>query len=256
MIDAVGELHLVAPARGPGRRRIRRRHRLWRLSRIDRRVLALQRREVFTDRALGLLLVAPVDVAALDPLVAAGVGLDHAGIDRKAFAADQPDLHARRHHALAHQPKRGALTEAAMAVDRERRMVRHCFFEAKPAEPPVGEIEPDLVAQSPLGTNRVAIADQHPDHQLQIHRRAADLAVERLELLTDQVEIGQRIQLANRWFAGTWSSSRKCRTAAPDPPPTDPSSPHPIAIDPTATKSRLRQAPNTPFSTAPARSGC
>ena len=132
VIDAVGELHLVAPARGPGRRRIGRRHRLWRLSRIDRRVLALQRRQVLTDRPLGRLLVAPVDFAALDPLVAAGVGLDHAGIDGKAFAADQPDLHARRHHALEHQPKRGALTEAAVAVDRERRMVRHCRFEATP----------------------------------------------------------------------------------------------------------------------------
>jgi phenylpropionate dioxygenase-like ring-hydroxylating dioxygenase large terminal subunit len=53
-------------------------------------------------------------------------------------------------------------------------MVRHCRFEAKPAEPPVGEVEPDLVAQSPLGTDRVAVADQQrPDHQLRIYRRAA-----------------------------------------------------------------------------------
>ena len=114
---------VASPARGRGRRWIGRRHRLWRLARIDRRVLALQRCEVFTDRPFGLLLVAPVDFAARDPLVAAGVCLDHAGIDGKAFA-DQPDLHARRHHALEHQPKRGALTEAAMAVDRECRMVR------------------------------------------------------------------------------------------------------------------------------------
>ena len=72
----------------------------WSLSRIDRRVLALQRRQVLTDRPLGRQLVAPVDFAALDPLVAAGVGRDHAGIDGKACAADQPDLHARRHHDL------------------------------------------------------------------------------------------------------------------------------------------------------------
>jgi hypothetical protein len=78
-------------------------------------------------------------------------------------------------------------------------MVRHCRFEAKPAEPPVGEIEPDLIAQSPLGTDRVAVADQqHPDHQLRIYRRAADLTVERLELLTDHVEVEQRIQLAQQ----------------------------------------------------------
>src|SRR4029450_7473980 len=42
------------------------------------------------------------------------------------------------------------------------------------------------------------------------------------------------------------------RTTAPDRLPTDPSSPDPIAIDSTATESRLRQARNTPFSTAPA----
>src|SRR5688572_30791542 len=86
-----------------------------------------------------------------------------------------------------------------MAVDRERRMVRHCLFEAKPAEPSVSEIEPDLVAQAPFGADRVAVADQqHPDHQLRIDRRAADLAVEWLELLTDQVELEQRIQLAQQ----------------------------------------------------------
>ena len=45
------------------------------------------------------------------------------------------------------------------------------------------------------------------------------------------------------------------RTTAPDRLPTDPSSPDPIAIDPTATESRLGQARNTPFSTAPARTG-
>jgi hypothetical protein len=78
-------------------------------------------------------------------------------------------------------------------------MVRHCGFEAKPAEPPVGEVEADLVAQSPLGTDRVAIADQqHSEHQLRIYRRAPDLAVERLELLTDHVEVEQRIQLTQQ----------------------------------------------------------
>ena len=120
MIDAVGELHLVAPARGPGGRRIRRRHRLRRLTRVDRRVLALQRRQILTDRPLGLLHIAPIDVAAFDPLVAACVRLDHAGIDGKALTANQSDLHARRYDALEHQPERVARTEAAMPVDRER----------------------------------------------------------------------------------------------------------------------------------------
>jgi hypothetical protein len=92
-----------------------------------------------------------------------------------------------------------ALAEAAMAVLGEGRMVRHFARQAEPAEPTVGEVEPDLVAQSPLGTDRVAVADQqHPDHQLRIYRRAADLAVERLELLADYVEVEQRIQLTQQ----------------------------------------------------------
>ena len=205
---------------------------------------------------MGLLLVAPVDVAALDPLVAAGVCLDHAGIDGKAFAADQPDLHARRHHALEHQPKRGALTEAAMAVDRERRMVRHCFFEAKPAEPPVGEIEPDLVAQSPLGTDRVAIARSATSGSSAPDRPTGGRSRCRMARAAYGPGRGRATHPACATDGSPEPGPRagNGRTAAPDQPPTDPSSPHPIAIEPTATESRLKQARNTPFSTAPARS--
>ena len=51
--------------------------------------------------------------------------------------------------------------------------------------------------------------------------------------------------LRTRCFAGTWSSNRKNdRRAAPD---NRPIIARPIAIDPTATEPRLRQARNTPF---------
>jgi len=50
--------------------------------------------------------------------------------------------------------------------------------EPQPAEPPVGRIEVDLLAQQPLRANAEAIADnQHLDHQLGIDRRTSDLAV-------------------------------------------------------------------------------
>ena len=48
------------------------------------------------------LLVRPRDLAPLDPLEAAGIGLDHAGVHRKALARDQPHLHAPADDALEH----------------------------------------------------------------------------------------------------------------------------------------------------------
>src|SRR5206468_8286347 len=79
---------------------------------------------------------------------AIGVGLDYAGIDGKAFATDQSLLHAARDHALEHLPKRIALTEAAVTVLREGRMVRYRVFQAKSTEPAISQIEMDLFAQS------------------------------------------------------------------------------------------------------------
>ena len=62
--------------------------------RVDRRVLALQRGQVFPNRAPRPLRVRPIDLGALDPLETAGVGLDHRGIDSKALAADKTRRHA------------------------------------------------------------------------------------------------------------------------------------------------------------------
>ena len=47
-------------------------------------------------------------------------------------------------------------------------------------KPAVGQIEVDLFAQPPLGSDAEAIADdQHPDHQLGIDRWPTKVAVER-----------------------------------------------------------------------------
>jgi hypothetical protein len=78
-------------------------------------------------------------------------------------------------------------------------MVRHFARQAEPAEPTIGEVKLDLATEPALGADRVGVADQqHPDHQLRIYRRVVDLAVEWLELLTDQVKVEQRIQLAQQ----------------------------------------------------------
>jgi hypothetical protein len=72
-----------------------------------------------------------------------------------------------------------ARAEAAMAVLREGRMIRHLACQAEPAEPPVGQVQMDLLAQPAFRADAVAIADdQHADQQLRVDRRPAGLAVE------------------------------------------------------------------------------
>src|SRR6266576_1801363 len=62
-------------------------------------------------------------------------------------------------------------------------------IEIEPAEPPVCEVEPHLLAQLPLGADAEAVADdKHPDQQLSIERRPADVAVERIQLLVQIAE--------------------------------------------------------------------
>jgi hypothetical protein len=44
-------------------------------------------------------------------------------------------------------------------------MIRHRSIQTEPAEPTVGQIEVNLIAQAPFRSNAEAVADQeHPDH--------------------------------------------------------------------------------------------
>src|SRR5438128_285308 len=130
---------------------------------------------------------------------AIGIGLDHTGIDGKAFATDQPFLHTPLNDALEHMSKRVALTKATVAVLRERRMVRHCIPETQSTEPAIGQIEVDLFAQPALGTNAKAVPhDQHPHHQLRIDRRPPSVAVERRKMTTQLAEVENSINTAQQ----------------------------------------------------------
>src|SRR5215472_19081261 len=98
-------------------------------------------------------------LAAWHASLPVGVGLDHAGVDREALAADQPLIDAALHCRLEHAAQQIALAEATVPVLREGRMIRHRTIEPKPAEPAVAEVQVDLLAQSSLRANANAVAD-------------------------------------------------------------------------------------------------
>jgi hypothetical protein len=81
----------------------------------------------------------------LDPLLPVGIRLDQAGIDRKAFAADQTLSDAALQDCLKDAPQEIALAETAMSILREGGMIGDMAVEPEPAEPPVGQIEVDLL---------------------------------------------------------------------------------------------------------------
>ena len=90
-----------------------------------------------------------------------------------------------------------------MAIDREGRMIGNLVFKPEPAEPPVGQVELDLLAQPTLGTDRRAVADKkYPDHQLRIDRRAARMTVERRKLGAQPTQIENRIDPPKQMIGG------------------------------------------------------
>ncbi|MGY2990018.1 hypothetical protein ACVWZM_006928 [Bradyrhizobium sp. USDA 4501] len=131
---------------------------------------------------------------AFDPLLPIGIGLDQARINCKSFTADQSLLDAAAQDALEHVTEEVALPEAAMPVLGECRVIRHRPIQTEPAEPPIGQIEVDLIAQPPLRSDAEAVTDQeHPDHQLGIDRTSADAAVERRQLLPDPFKVDKPV---------------------------------------------------------------
>jgi hypothetical protein len=68
------------------------------------------------------------------------------------------------HRRLEHLAQQIALAETAVPVLREGRVIRHRAIESKPAKPPAGEVQANLLAQPPPRADAEAVADdQHPD---------------------------------------------------------------------------------------------
>ena len=119
--------------RGPGRARVGRRN--------DFRLLAvgiglwIEARDVLFDGSCLKLRRRPVGFLGRHAVIAAGVGLDHAGIDREALTLDQARVHARTHHSFEDLAQDVAVTEAAVTIDRKRRVVRNLVVKVEPTEP-------------------------------------------------------------------------------------------------------------------------
>ena len=110
------------------------------------------------------------------------LGFHAVGFDVRAAVEFDPDA-AKSHGINFH---RGA----AEQVLGKGRMVRDLVIQTDAAKPAIGEIEMTLLAQSALRAYAHAIAgDQHADHQLRIDRGATGAAVERLQRLTNVIEV-------------------------------------------------------------------
>jgi hypothetical protein len=96
-----------------------------------------------------------------------------------------------------------ALTKASVSVLGKGRVVRNPPIQAEPTKPAIRQIEMNFLAQSALGSNAHAIADdQHADHQFRVNRRATGAAVERLQRPPDDVKDEMPVDLAQQVIGG------------------------------------------------------
>ena len=102
-----------------------------------------------------------------------------------------PPRSAAATHDLIEQPAEGGtVAEAAMPVLGEGGVVGHCVFEAQAAEPPIGQVQLHLLAQTPLGADAVAVAhDEHAQHQLGVDRRTPGVAVVLGQMLMQTLKV-------------------------------------------------------------------
>jgi hypothetical protein len=126
-----------------------------------------------------------------------GIRLDQAGICRETLTTNEPFRYAAGDGCLEPFTQQIAVAEVAVTVLRETRVIGHVSFEAEPAKPAIGQIEMDLLAQEPHGTDAHAVADdQHPDQQLRIDRGPTRFAVIGTQMLAEGGEIHDPVNRA------------------------------------------------------------
>ena len=78
-------------------------------------------------------------------------------------------------------------------------MVRHVAVEPEAAEPPVSQVEVNLITKPSLRADAETVADdQHPDHQLGIDRWPPQRAVERRQLAAQITEFHEPVDRAQQ----------------------------------------------------------
>src|SRR5262245_39578156 len=136
---------------------------------------AMMRLEELGNRTCLALWRRPIRFLRCDTVISAGIRFHHAGVNCKALALHQTRIHACPHNRLEHMAEGIAFPKAAVPIDRERRVIRHLVVEIEAAEPAIGKVKLNLLAQPALRPDAVAIADdQHPDHKLGVDRRTTD----------------------------------------------------------------------------------
>jgi hypothetical protein len=90
-----------------------------------------------------------------------------------------------------------------MSVLGKSRVIRHCPIQTEPTEPPVGQIEMNLIAQAPLRSDAETVTDQeHPDHEFGIDRRPTDAAVEGSQVPPDLLKIDEPVDRPHQMVRG------------------------------------------------------
>src|SRR4029077_11010144 len=108
-------------------------------------VVIVERSQELGDRACLALRCRPVDLIGSLAVITASIRLHDTGIHGEALALDQVGFHAGSNHGFKHMTKDVALPEAAMAIDRERRVIGNAVVEIEPAEPAIGKVKLDIL---------------------------------------------------------------------------------------------------------------
>ena len=138
------------------------------------------------------------------------IRLDEAGVHREVIAAHQTLGDAALHGLLEHMAQQIAVAEASMPVIRERRVIRHTPRQIEAAEPAIGKLQMNLLAQPPFRTDTEDVAHQkHPDHQFRIDRRAAGLAVERRKPFAHIAKVDEPVNHTQQVIGRNRSSMQK-----------------------------------------------
>jgi hypothetical protein len=115
----------------------------------------------------------PDRINGLDAPITASVAMHKTAVNGEGLARHEASLAALFDDLFKQHAVDAAFPKPAVAVLGEGRMIRHGSFQSQPAEPAIGEVEMDLIAQPPLGTDAVGIANQeHSQHQFRINRGA------------------------------------------------------------------------------------